>query len=125
MRRRLDLWHPSSKRLHRWLDTGEPNGVGEHVEGCRRCADRLEEIDEATPLTLDGPNPLRQALTELIAPPPDLNDRVLRGVEARGRAEREMMLIAGLFSIGVETAQLLFEPAVAESLGDDEKEAES
>lgn len=127
MRRRLDLWHPSDDRLRHWLDTGEPDGVGEHVDRCVRCADRLEEIDSQvpTPLSLDGPSLLRQALTEWISPPPDLNDRVLQGVVARHRAEREMMLIAGLFSVGVETAQLLLDPHTSGTRGDEEREKES
>lgn len=111
MRRGFDLRHPSGARLRTWLDTGAPAGVGEHVEGCERCADRLEAIDQtdARDVADDEPVSLRQVLTELVSPPADLPNRVLRGVERRQRAEREMMLFAGLFSIGVETAHVLLD----------------
>lgn len=108
---RRGLFHPSRSRLREWLDTGAPAGVGEHVERCDTCADRLEEIDQAdpAPTTFDGSGPLRAALAELIAPPDDLTDRVLIGLDGRRRAERELALFAGLFSIGIETAQLMIE----------------
>lgn len=108
---RRGLFHPSRSRLREWLDTGTPAGVGEHVEHCDACADRLEQIDQAdsAPSTLDGSGPLRAALAELIAAPDDLTDRVLIGLDGRRRAERELALFAGLFSIGIETAQLMIE----------------
>lgn len=115
MRRGLDLRHPSNGRLREWLDTGEPAGVGEHVEQCERCADRLEAIDrENAPLPLDGTSGLREALVEFVAPPADLGDRVRHGIERRSRAERELSLIAGLLSIGIETAQLMFDADVSD-----------
>jgi hypothetical protein len=79
------------------------------------CADRLEEIDrdDRPSAQSDAPSSLRLALNELIAPPDDLVDRVLSGVDGRLRAERELALIAGLFSIGIETAQLLLDPGIA------------
>lgn len=108
---RRGLFHPSRSRLREWLDTGTPAGVGEHVEHCDTCADRLEEIDQADSAltTLDDSGPLRAALAELIAAPDDLTDRVLVGLDGRRRAERELALFAGLFSIGIETAQLMIE----------------
>jgi hypothetical protein len=115
MRRGLGLRHPSDGRLRAWLDTGEPAGVGEHVEQCERCADRLEAIDlENAPLRLDGSASLREALGELVAPPTDLGDRVRHGIERRGNVERELMLLTGLLSIGVETAQLMFDAGASD-----------
>lgn len=111
MRRGRSLFHPSRPRLREWLDTGTPEGVGEHVERCEACADRLEEIDRTDPALTDlaGSGPLREALAELIDPPDDLTDRVLIGLDGRRRAERELALFAGLFTIGIETAQLMLE----------------
>lgn len=112
MRRNAGLFHPSRARLREWLDTGGPAGVGDHVERCDRCADRLEQIDQSDPLplSLDGPGALQAGLRELIRLPDDLVDRVLTGIDSRRRAERELALLAGLFSIGVETAQLMVAP---------------
>ena len=110
MSRMRGLGHPSRARLQQWLDTGEPLGVGSHIEHCERCAERLEAIDlENAPLRLDGTGSLREALGELVAPPADLSSRVLHGIERRSRVERELSLLAGLLSIGVETAQLMFD----------------
>lgn len=111
MKRWLGLWHPSKQRLHTWLLTGEPDGVGVHVERCERCAERLEALDETEPVfDVDRPSPLRQALTSMFAPPDDLGDRVVEQVTRRSRGGDELALLAGLFSIGVETAQLMLEP---------------
>ena len=113
------LFHPSHSRLLKWLETGGPVGVGEHVDQCLTCADRLEHIDllEDSVAKPDA-NPLRLALSQLVAPPDDLVDRVLSGVDGRLRAEREMSLITGLFAIGVETAQLLLDPGVQRDTSD-------
>ena len=106
MKRRFDFWHPSKGRLRHWLETGDPAGVGDHVEQCERCANQLEQLDDGV-YDLDAPSPLRLALTAALTPPDDLNERVLHGVEVRRRADQELALFAGLFSIGMETAQLM------------------
>lgn len=110
MSRLRGLGHPSRSRLHEWLNTGAPRGVGDHIDQCERCADRLEAIDlEDEPVRLDGSASLREVLGEIVAPPDDLGDRILHGIERRSRVERELSLITGLLSIGVETAQLMFD----------------
>lgn len=127
MRRISDLLHPSTARLRRWLDTGETSGVAEHVDHCDRCADRLLELD-ASDVAVDrqGASTLQSAFLETIVPPPDLNQRVLTGVARRQQSERDLALLAGLFSIGVETAQLLLEgDAGGAPESDDQEEDES
>ena len=110
MSRVRGLRHPSQARLQEWLNTGTPPGVGEHIEQCERCADRLEAIDlEDEALRPDGSTSLREVLGELVAPPDDLGDRIMHGIERRSRVERELSLLTGLLSIGVETAQLMFD----------------
>lgn len=107
MNRWFDLWHPSSQRLRAWLETGEPDGVGDHVEQCDRCADRLVELDRQSDEP-DGPtSSLRQALQTLFTPPDDLNERVLDGVEQRRHAGDDLRLLGEMLSIGIETAQLM------------------
>ncbi len=119
MSRMRGLGHPSRSRLQEWLNTGEPLGVGSHIEHCERCADRLEAIDlENEPLRLDGSRSLRDALGELVAPPADLSGRILHGIERRSRADRELSLLAGLLSIGVDTARLMFDTNAPNGLED-------
>lgn len=112
MRWRLDFLHPSTGRLRAWLETGEPEGVGEHVEHCERCADRLEQLDSVDELDAADPAPLRQALAAALNPPDDLNERLLQGVANRNRAGEDLQLFAGLFSIGFETARLMIDTDV-------------
>ena len=116
MRWRFDFLHPSTSKLRVWLETGEPVGVGEHVEHCDRCADRLEhlEVDDPVSFSLEPPAPLRQMLSAALSPPEDLSERVLRSVERRGRREEELQLFAGLFSIGFETARLMIDTEVSQ-----------
>jgi hypothetical protein len=104
---RYSLLHPTGGQLLRWLEEGVDDGVGLHVEHCVRCADRLEAFDREQPIVVDPLVDLRVALSQSLAPPSDLTDRVRRGVELRWQAERELALFAGLFAIGVETAQLM------------------
>ncbi len=123
MRWRFDLRHPSTTRLREWLETGEPAGVGEHVEQCERCANRLEHIDgdESIAPSLEPTAPLRQALSAALSPPDDLNERVLRGVARRSRVDEELRLFAGLLSIGIETARLMIETDVDQDRNHDER----
>ena len=117
MKRRFGLRHPSDRRLREWLDTDGPSGVSEHVEHCERCADRLIDLDRDLDAVESAS--LGQALVALLAPPDDLSQRVLDGVDARRQNEADLQLLAGLFSIGVETAQLLLSPDDGEPMGDD------
>lgn len=121
MRWRFDLLHPSAGRLREWLETGEPEGVSEHVEHCERCADRLEHLanDDPIVLSLEPSAPLRQALSAALSPPDDLNERVLQGVSRRSRSGEELQLFAGLFSIGFETARLMIDTDVSQDRADD------
>ncbi len=69
---------------------------------------------------------LQSAFLVTIVPPSDLNEHVLNGVAKRQQSERDLALLAGLFSIGVETAQLLLEGDAAAAREDDQrKEDES
>lgn len=120
MRWRFDLLHPSNTRLRAWLETGEPDGVGEHVEQCERCADRLEQLDDDDVVVEGGTGgALGQALSSALSPPTDLRERVMRGVANRSRVDEELQLFAGLFSIGIETARLMIEPDVHQDRADE------
>lgn len=102
--------HPSQAQLRQWLDTGGPDEVTAHVDQCERCANALEGIanegDAAEP-TPAMSGRLAQAMSTLWEAPADLQSRVIERVDNRMRAENDLAVIAGLLTIGVETAQLM------------------
>ncbi len=112
MMARLALGHPSRKRLATWLDASDPSpSVTAHVENCERCARWLEE------LVADGPDDsgleamldeeIADALREAYTAPEGIEDRVLRSIDARERADREMQLLFGILAIAKDTAELM------------------
>lgn len=103
--------HPSQRRLRTWLETGMPASVGQHVERCEHCADRLERIDQELRAGRSAATrPLDEGLSTLFDVPTDLGERVVRGLERRAKAEQEIVLLAGLFAVGIDTARLLVVP---------------
>lgn len=103
--------HPSQAQLATWLETGGPDDVTAHVDQCERCANSLERIDgqdeQSGASTTAGGRRLAQALSALWEAPADLQTRVIERVDSRVRAEKDLAVLAGLFTIGVETAQLM------------------
>lgn len=53
---------------------------------------------------------LAAALREIYAPPADLTQRVMKKIDERERADRELSLFLGLFSIGKDAAELFLPP---------------
>jgi hypothetical protein len=119
---RVAVTHPTRKRLVAWLERddvaftgrdGERAGdsVTAHVERCSRCADRLEELsgepDRSEPLG----DEIGIALRDVYEPPAGINDRVLRAIDERKRADEEMSLFLGLLSIATDAAELLLPDA--------------
>lgn len=95
--------HPNDDALAAWLETGGPMSVAEHVEGCGRCATRLEAM-EGGPIAA-----LRPALEDTLAPPDDMVGRVqTRVAEARPQSEA-LRAVLDLFGAGWETMRLLSE----------------
>lgn len=95
--------HPSHEVLARWLEEGDPPAVTAHVEGCGRCANRLESI-EGGPLAA-----LRPALEDALVVPDELVGRVRTKVaEVRPQAEA-LRTVLDLFGSGWETMRLLSE----------------
>jgi len=109
---RIELTHPRRSRLLAWLDTGADERVTEHVGQCDRCAQRLEELaaEPGSP-ALDADIELGDAIRAAMAPPDDLNERVLRRIEARQLAERELSLFLGLIAIPRDAMDLMMPPA--------------
>lgn len=95
--------HPSRPRLQRWLDTGDPRRVANHIDTCEQCQQTLDELtalDETTVADL-------QAAT---TPPEDLRERTTGGVDARLRDEAALTAFGDLFAIGWDVVRAVIEP---------------
>ncbi len=92
--------HPSNRKLQRWLDDGEPQDVDEHVAGCVRCANRLEEL--ATPLP-----ELSQALSRSMQAPDDLVQRLGVRMTESMRTREDLRLLLELMGVPLATVRSL------------------
>ena len=95
--------HPKRQRLQRWLDTGGPRRVSNHIERCLHCQELLEDIsalDEGLVADL-------QAAT---TPPDDLRERTHGGVDVRLRSEAAFGSFVDLFTIGWDFARVVLDP---------------
>lgn len=104
--------HPSRRRLAEWLrsvDAEADPAIGDHVEGCETCAERLDELATKVVATaeLTPDDDLADAIREVYAPPDDLVRRVIEHVDERQRAEQEFSLFVGLFGIAADAADLM------------------
>ena len=99
--------HPKPQRLQRWLDTGEPRRVANHIEGCLHCQELLEALsalDEGLVADL-------QAAT---TPPADLRERTQGGVDVRLRNEAAFGSFLDLFTIGWDFTRSILDPELTE-----------
>lgn len=110
----MQFVHPSRSKLRDWLSALTPSEkVTVHVESCERCASRLIDladretggVDKATDEAL-----LAQVVKTEWAPPADLAERVIRGIDERQRNERDLTVMLGLFGVATETASLMLPP---------------
>lgn len=114
--------HPSRSKLRDWLSSLAPSEkVTAHVESCERCASRLIDladretggVDKATDEAL-----LAQVVKTQWAPPADLAERVIRGIDERQRNERDLNIMLGLFGVATETASLMLPPEPPNTLSE-------
>ena len=97
-------FHPSTKRLRRWLDHGpdaEP-AVEEHVLTCDRCANRLEELAHPLP-------GLGSALSRSLSTPDDLVARLGVRMNASIRNREDLALFFELMGVPFATVRTLME----------------
>lgn len=92
--------HPSAARLHAWLEHGESGRVARHVAVCDRCLAALEDLSG-----LD--DDLVAGIAEVLAPPPDIEDRTSVQLERRLRDEDALLAFADLFAIGWTTLRTI------------------
>ena len=96
----MKFFHPSGKKLQRWLDEGGPEEVDTHVADCDRCANRLEEL--AAPLPELG-----AALALSMQAPTDLVQRLGERMTESMRSREDLAIILELLGIPLSTVRNL------------------
>ncbi len=99
----MNARHPNRRRLQRWLDTGEPRRVSNHIESCAHCQEILEELSA---LDEDIVADLQAATT----PPADLRERTHGAVDGRLRDEAALGAFLDLFTIGWDVVRCVVDP---------------
>ena len=97
------MWrrHPDPLRLQAWLEQGDPQRVGRHVDRCERCMAALEELSD-----LD--DTIVADLAEVLAPPRGFEDHTSSQLERRLRNEDALMTFLDLFAAGWDVARTIF-----------------
>lgn len=93
-------FHPSVRKLRHWLDDGGPDDIDEHVAGCARCANRLEEL--AAPLP-----EISAALSLSLQAPDDLVQRLGARMNDAMRTREDLQIILELLGIPLATVRNL------------------
>ena len=93
-------FHPSARKLQRWLDDGGPDDVDGHVATCARCANRLEEL--AAPLP-----ELSSALADSMRAPEDLVQRLGARMTESMRSREELAILLELMGLPLGTVRNL------------------
>lgn len=92
------MTHPSEHDIQRWLDTGKPAGVDQHVSSCDTCA--------ATADRLSG-EPVVERLRKFLAAPEGFEDRVARRVDVALSRWDALETLAGMFTVGLHAAGIM------------------
>lgn len=104
----MSIRHPSRSMLRAWLNSEDAAGadskLDRHIELCDRCANALEEIESAE---LVESSSIEMALTEVLAAPADLAERLETGVAARLSSRQIFEIVGDLFGAGLETTRLI------------------
>jgi hypothetical protein len=113
----MSIRHPTREALGRWLNAEgdvEP-GVDRHLSSCERCAAIVEELAQAADVADAADSgataetgTMGDALALVLAPPPDLADRLEKRVAAKLSSRQVLNVVADLFGAGFETTRLLF-----------------
>ena len=96
----MKWFHPSARKLQRWLDEGGPEDVDAHVATCARCANRLEDL--AAPLP-----ELSAALSQSLQAPEDLVQRLGARMTESMRSREDLQIILELMGIPLSTVRNL------------------
>lgn len=85
--------HPTTQELRRWLESGEPDWVEEHLADCSHCTQILET---EAPL----PSAVRETLVAVTDPAPDLSERMTDRVAAAARRLDALTTLVELLAVG-------------------------
>jgi len=95
--------HPSRGTLLDWLmGISMGSDIDAHIDTCSRCAAELERLDATELPEISG------ALSDVLAAPPDLTDRLEHAIAERLSLKEMLGIFGDLFSAGYETSRLLF-----------------
>lgn len=94
--------HPTRRRLSAWLEHGDPD-LDEHIDGCDRCAAKIEALSKPTP-------PIGDALRAMLEPPPDLQPRLRTGIARKLQAQSDAEFLLSFFNLPWSTAQAMSQP---------------
>jgi hypothetical protein len=94
--------HPSSQKLGRWVQTSQPERVGDHVARCERCTVVLDSEHRLT-------DRQRRVLMDATEPPADLETTMTSLVTDRVRRRQALAAVADLFTLGWQTPRVVFE----------------
>jgi hypothetical protein len=93
--------HPSTRMLRYWLRTGRPSRIGEHIAGCDRCTQLLDDDPVAARIL--------EALADATAPPDGLEKRMTVAVSQAVRNRQALGALTELFGLGWHTGIVLVE----------------
>ncbi|MFV0526002.1 MAG: anti-sigma factor family protein [Acidimicrobiales bacterium] len=105
----MSFRHPSHAELETWLNGNDAlaprrydaDAVDRHLRTCERCAAAIERLASD-----DGD--IGSQLSLVLAPPPDLNDRLEQRVADTLNSRQVLGVVADLFGAGLETSRMLF-----------------
>jgi len=90
--------HPSDAEIRQWLDTGAPSEFGEHVGTCDQCTAVADRLSGASPT---------ERIRTFLAAPAGFEDRIAWRVDMALSRWEAVEALAGMFSVGVQTAGLM------------------
>lgn len=103
----MSWFHPSRRKLRRWMTHPEPGRVEKHLSGCERCSGPLDEPDESSALG--------ELLAAFVAPPPGMESQLAEELVQRERRSRDTLsFVVDLFGVWLDTGRIVFGAAAQE-----------
>lgn len=90
--------HPSDQQVRQWLDTGVPRELDAHIGACDQCTALADRLSTET---------IADRFRRFLAPPDDFEGRIAWRVEMALSRWEALEVMAGMFSIGLQTAGLM------------------
>jgi len=108
----MSWFHPTTRRLRRWMANPRPDRVEKHLSGCERCSDRLAAPDPSSGVV--------DLLVDFVAPPQGLEDQMVEQVAQRERESRDTLaFVVDLFGVWWDTGRVVFGPEVTRQTRED------